>query len=222
MSGTPHSVPSSAAPGATSVEPPPLRWLTIDDFLRRVGSKTPAPGGGAVACSTGATAAALAKMVVEYSLGKKNLAEHQQALQRAGMMLGRLVDLFMQLADEDAAAYGLVNELSKLPETDERRQREYAGAAAAAVQAPRAALAACADLLTLIESLVTITNRHLRSDLAIAGVLAEAGAKSAWWNVSVNLSLIDDTHRRADVEAECRGEVERAMHQRVLIERGCE
>lgn len=203
-------------------EPAPLRWLTLDDFLEQVGSKTPAPGGGAVACSSGATAAALAKMVVAYSLGKKNLAEHQDALQRAGTALGRIVDLFMQLADEDAAAYGLVNELSKLPESDERRRREYPGAAAAAVQAPRAALAACADLLTLIESLVTTTNRHLRSDLAIAGVLAEAAAKSAWWNVCVNLPLIPDAHKRADVEAECRAEVERATHQRGLIERGCE
>lgn len=230
MSGTGPSTPSTPStspaprptPGATAAEPAPLRWLTLDDFLEQVGSKTPAPGGGAVACSTGATSAALARMVVAYSLGKKNLAEHQDALQRAGTALGRLVDLFMQLADEDAAAYGLVNELSRLPEGDERRKREYPVAAAAALQAPRAALAACADLLTLIESLVTITNRHLRSDLAIAGVLAEGAAKSAWWNVSVNLPLIEDAHKRADVEAECRAEIERAVHQRALIERGCE
>jgi formiminotetrahydrofolate cyclodeaminase len=211
------TAPISAATAAV-----PLRTLRLEEFLQHVGSKTPAPGGGAVACSTGATGAALAKMVVEYSLGKKNLAEHQPALTRAAAALSRLSDLFMLLADEDAAAYGLVNELSKLPESDPRRAREYAGAAAAAVQAPRAALAACADLLRLTETLVPITNRHLRSDLAIAGVLGEAAAKAAWWNVSVNLPLITDPERRAAVEAECRAEIERAVRQRAAIERGCE
>jgi formiminotetrahydrofolate cyclodeaminase len=218
MAATPPSPALSPAAQSSA----PLRSLTLDEFLRQVGAKVPAPGGGAVACSTGATAAALAKMVVEYSLGKKNLAEHQPALARAAAALARLADLFMLLADEDAAAYGLVNELSKLPETDERRRREYTAAAAAAVQAPRAALAACADLLTLIESLVPITNRHLRSDLAIAGVLGEAGAKAAWWNVAINLSLIPDPDRRAAVEAECRAEIDRAVRQRAAVEKGCE
>lgn len=196
--------------------------MTVQDYLARVGAKTPSPGGGAVACSTGATAAALAKMVVEYSIGKKNLAEHEPMLARAGAALGRLVDVFLQLADEDALAYGLVNELSRLPEDDERRKREYPAAVEAAVQAPRATLAACADLLTLITSLVTTTNRHLRSDLAIAAILAEAGAKSAWWNVAVNLPLITDAARRGAIEAECRGEVERAATQRAAVEQGCQ
>lgn len=179
-----------------------LHALSIRDFLQRLGDKTPAPGGGAAACMTGATAAALARMVVEYSLGKKSLAEHQPALQRARDALARFAEVFLELADEDAAAYALVDELGRLPETDERRRRDYPAAAAAAVAAPRAALAASADLLRLAEQLAPITNRHLRSDLAIAAVLAEGAARSAWWNVSINLPLITSEADRQAVAAD--------------------
>lgn len=199
----------------------PLGSLTLVDYLRQVGSKTPAPGGGAVACATGATAAAIAKMVVEYSLGKKNLAEHQPALERAASALTRLSELFLLLADEDAAAYGLVNELSRLPESDPRRAAEYAGALEAALQAPRAALAAAIDLLALVFDLSRITNRHLRSDLAIAGVLGEAAARSAWWNVSVNLPGVTDEARREAIRAECVREIELAASRRRDIEAAC-
>lgn len=197
-----------------------FRALTVGEFLARVGQKSPAPGGGAVACTTGATGAAIARMVVEYSIGKKSLAEHQPALVQAAGTLAGLVEIFLELADEDAAAYGLVNELSRLPENDPRRQAEYPDAVAAAVGAPRAALAAAADLLKLVESLVPITNRQLRSDLAIAGVLGEAAAKAAWWNVAVNLPLISDATVRSSVEAECAGAIEQATRRRAAIERG--
>ncbi len=200
----------------------PLRRLTLDSFLQSLGDKTPAPGGGAAACSTGATAAALARMVVEYSIGKKALADHQPALEHARLALARLTGIFLQLADEDAAAYGLVNELGKLRETDPRRLAELPGASAAAVAAPRAALAACCDLLRLVESLAPITNKHLRSDLAIAAVLAEAGAKSAWWSVLVNLPLVADEAERAIVHSESRREINDAAARRAVVESACE
>ncbi len=89
--------------------------------------------------------------LLAYSVGKKNLAEHQPALERAAGVLARTADLLLELADEDAAAYTLVNELSKLPETDERKRAEWGGAVEAAVNVPRAVVGSCCDLLRLLE-----------------------------------------------------------------------
>ena len=67
---------------------PRLEDLSLADYLGALAAKSPTPGGGAVASTTGATAAALAGMVVAYSLGKKNLAPHQPLLEDAAHRLG--------------------------------------------------------------------------------------------------------------------------------------
>jgi formiminotetrahydrofolate cyclodeaminase len=92
----------------------------------------------------------------------------------------------LALADEDAAAYGVVNELSKLPEGDPRRE-ELPGAQAASTQVPLTVAAAAVDLLRLFRELASITNPHLRSDLGIAAVLARATVEASRWNVMINL-----------------------------------
>src|SRR5690606_17991592 len=168
----------------------------IGGFLEALGARTPTPGGGAVASLVGAVSAALGRMVLAYSVGRKTPDEERAELERAAAALERASGLLLELAEEDAAAYGLVSELMKLPEGDERRAREYAAAVAAAVQAPLATCAACCDLLRLLESLAGRTNRRLDSDLAIAAILAEAGAKAGGWNVRVNLPMLPEAERK--------------------------
>lgn len=198
-----------------------LRNVPFGQFLDQIAAKSPAPGGGAVASAVGALAASLANMVVAYSLGKKTLAEHQPALERAGHTLARTVEMLLELADEDAAAYALVNELGKLPEGDARRVSEYPAAVQAAVQAPRNVVAVACDLLRLLEHLSTRTNRHLRSDLAIAAILAEAAARAGWWNVLVNLALLESEDERAELRAEMTRLLSEAAIRRTAIEQAC-
>lgn len=198
-----------------------LATQSVSDFLAQLAAKTPTPGGGAVAAMTGATAAALARMVVSYSLGKKNLAEHQAALEHAAAMLDRAREVFLELADEDAASYALVNELQKLPETDPRRIAEWAAAIEAAVQIPLSCAAAGADLLRACEQLVARTNRYLRSDLAIAAVLAESTVVSACWNVRVNVPQVASEAARGVVMAQVDRLLRDASARRGVVEAGC-
>jgi formiminotetrahydrofolate cyclodeaminase len=176
----------------------PFGDMTMHEFLVAVGARTPTPGGGAVASVVGAVGAALAQMVLNYSIGKKNLATHEARLRGAMMQLSRASELFLALAVEDAEAYGLVNALSRLPEDDKRRQTELPEAMAASVQVPMTTIAACVDVLRLFDELSGITNRHLRSDLAIAAVLADAAARCSRWNVLVNMSSLSDASQRMD------------------------
>ena len=67
-----------------------LDRLSVDELLAEIGAKSPTPGGGAVACVTAALAAALGRMVVNYSVGKPSLAEHDALHQAA---LEALADL---------------------------------------------------------------------------------------------------------------------------------
>jgi formiminotetrahydrofolate cyclodeaminase len=159
-------------------------------------------------------------MVLAYSLGRKAAGEHLEELKRAAAALERASGLLLELAEEDAAAYGLLSELTKLPEDDARRVREYPRAVAAAVQAPLATCAACCDVLRLLESLAGKTNRRLDSDLAIAAILAESGARAGAWNVRVNLPLLAEAGRAGPA-----GQVERLLSEaaarRVRTEQIC-
>ncbi len=195
--------------------------MRFDEFLKAVAAKSPTPGGGAVASAVGGLAAALGQMVLAYSLGKKSLAEHEAANGRAMHALENARRLLLALADEDAAAYGLVNELSRLPEDDARRIAEYPAAMKASVQVPAAVAAACVDVLRLFETLTGTTNKHLRSDLAIAAVLAEGAARSSRWNVIVNVGQLPEAGERETVQRQVDALIEQARELCARIEAAC-
>jgi formiminotetrahydrofolate cyclodeaminase len=187
--------------------PPSFTSLSLGEFLEQTGAKRPTPGGGAVASVVGALGVALGQMVVAYSIGKKNLAEHQEFLAQAAQRLSRARDVLLRLADEDAAAYGLVNELSKLEAWDPRRE-ELPGAQLASAQVPLLVAGVCVEVLRLLIELEPKSNVHLRSDLAIAAILSEATARSAAWNVVVNLPALP-AHTQATMADELRSTLAR-------------
>jgi len=196
--------------------------MSVNEFLVAVGSKTPTPGGGAVASAVGALGSSLAQMVLNYSIGKKSLAAHEGRLRGAMLQLTRASELFMALAAEDAEAYGQVNALSRLPEGDSRRQRELPDAVAASVQVPMTTIAACVDILRLFEELASITNKQLRSDLAIAAVLTDAAARSSRWNVLVNMSGLTDANKRMEVGRQLTELLTESKRLMDRVERACE
>ena len=193
----------------------------MSPFLDALASKTPTPGGGATASAVGAIGSALGAMVVAYSVGKKSLEAHRAELESAAAALAGARRLLLDLAGADMEAYGVVNALQKLPESDPRRVAQWAAAVAASIQAPRATIAVANDLLRLFERLGPISNRYLRSDLAIAAVLAEACARSAAWNVSINLPLLTEEKERAEVQLETIRAIADARARCEAIERAC-
>ncbi len=177
-----------------------LSELTIGEFLERVGAKAPVPGGGAVAGVVGALSAVLAAMAVRYSQGNKNLAAHGDAHEAALEQLERARAMLLELAREDAEAYEALNAAMKRPKDDPGRAAEVSARALDALHPPMATIAVCAEMLRLFESLAPITSKGIRSDLAIAAVLAEATARASKWNVAVNAPLIGDAPGREQIE----------------------
>lgn len=200
---------------------PDLAATPLAELLSAVASKTPTPGGGAVAAVTGALAAATAGMVVAYSIGRKSLAAHEPRLLEAERTLTAARAAFLRLADEDAAAYAPLNELLRLPPGDARRGRELGPAVVAALMPPRAMLGAALSVLHLAESLAPITNRNLRSDLGVAAVLAAAAARAAAWNIEVNLPLVADEAQRAALARESRAGSDEAAARCARVEAAC-
>lgn len=180
-----------------------LASLTVAEILERLGCKSPTPGGGAVAPIVGAVAGALAQMVINYSIGRKSLAEHEPELREACERMIRARATLLQLADADAEAYAALNDAFRLPKDDAKRPQLIGAGAGAAVVPPLATMATCIDLLRLLERLRAITNRQLASDLRIAAIMAEAAVRASAENVLVNGPLLGDAERAAELACEC-------------------
>ena len=174
-----------------------LARTPLASLLDQIAAKSPTPGGGAVAGIVGALGCALGEMVVAYSLGKKSMAEHQSHLE---LEAGRLVVLrgeCLRRAEADAVAYERLNGLQRLPADDPKRVAEYPAALHDAIAVPMGLAGVCAETLDALVGLAGRSNPFLKSDLAIAGVLALAGAEAARWNVVINLADLGEDERDA-------------------------
>ena len=184
----------------SDASPLDLRAMTVGEYLDRLASATPVPGGGAVAGVTLAQANALGSMVVGYAIGKAKFAAHDAA-HRAALLrfeTGRLRAI--ELAESDACAYGALNRLWKLPKDDPARAG-FDEAVRAAIAAPEATLMLAAETVAALEVLVGTTSASLASDLRIAFDLAVAAADAAIENVRINTPSLADRAEAATITA---------------------
>ena len=184
----------------SDASPLDLRAMTVGEYLDRLASATPVPGGGAVAGVTLAQTNALGSMVVGYAIGKAKFAAHDAA-HRAALLrfeTGRLRAI--ELAESDACAYGALNRLWKLPKDDPARTG-FDAAVRAAIAAPEATLMLAAETVAALEVLVGTTSASLASDLRIAFDLAVAAADAAIENVRINTPSLADRAEAAIITA---------------------
>jgi methenyltetrahydrofolate cyclohydrolase len=172
----------------------------IGDFLNAAAAKQPAPGGGSAAALAGALAAAMGEMVLNYSVGKKNLAQHEPELKAALAELTRARGLLLQLMAEDQQAYQSLTAAKKLPESSPTRQRDFDVALLASIRVPEAMGATALAILQLADSLIEKVNHYLLSDLAVCCELAMATVRCAVYNVRANLPDVTDPSDRQKIE----------------------
>ena len=178
------------------------RSTTIDSFLAATAAKQPAPGGGSVAALTGALSSAMGQMVLSYSIGRKDLLPFDAELKQAAHGFEQARELLLQLMVEDQDAYSQLTAVRKLPADSAERLERIDGLVLACVRVPQAVGSTAVAILRLCGDVVEIVNPWLLSDLAVCADLAMATARSAAYNVRVNLSSITHPADSITLEAE--------------------
>lgn len=171
-----------------------FRQMSIDDFLEDLGSKKPAPGGGAAAGLVGAQACALAEMVCNLTASNKAYAEFHEKAKEYGAVFSMARSIFLDLMQEDANSFhtlmDTLRSIRTLPLEERRPRQEEAFKKAIAV--PQSMAQTMTDLLPSFTNLLLHGNKNALSDAVMAAQLAMTCIRSSILTVKMNLKYIED------------------------------
>ena len=173
-----------------------LTKLSCQEFLEKLASNSPTPGGGGGAAMAGALAVALTSMVGNLTVGKEKFAQYEAEVQE---LLAKAEALHMKmfaLVNADAEVFNSFMACYRLPKnTDEEKQarnQAIQNAAKEAAEVPLKIAEACLEVMKLAERIAIIGNPGAITDAAVSAIMARAALRSAVYNVVVNLKLIKD------------------------------
>jgi glutamate formiminotransferase/formiminotetrahydrofolate cyclodeaminase len=186
-----------------------LTNLSVREFVARLATNSPVPGGGSAAALAGAMAAALMHMVIELTAGRPAAQDHETALADLKLAAAAAQSELLALTETDAAAYEAVVRARRLPrDTDrdrEARQVQIHAATRDATRVPLDAARQAARILDIAAALVPIGNRNAISDVGVGALLAAAAVRGAAHNVLINIPFLpDDDPLRTDAPAAVR------------------
>jgi formiminotetrahydrofolate cyclodeaminase len=169
---------------------------SIDEFLARLASKDPTPGGGSAAAIMGAMGAALISMVCNVSFGKKGYEAAEPELREVCAQSEALRSRLTGMVAGDISAFGELMAAYKLPkDTDEEKQRRSLAIQASlkrATEVPLACARDCAEVIRLSRRAAEHGYLGVISDAGVGVSAAYAAARSAALNVYINVPSLKD------------------------------
>ncbi|MBA7693764.1 Methenyltetrahydrofolate cyclohydrolase [subsurface metagenome] len=191
----------------------------MKDFLEKLASDSPTPGGGSASAASGAIGAALLSMV--YSISRKKIINSLNKLKKKKSIKSkdllreqetqnilieefsksadeakRVMNKLLLLVDEDAKAYESVlrqiRKSKKVKTNDNKVKGDIQEAYKNAAEVPFQIAKLCHKVLRNSRNLTDKINNAVKSDFQIAISLLELAIRGAALNVEVNLKEIVD------------------------------
>lgn len=169
---------------------------SIGEFLERLASKDPTPGGGGAAAIMGAMGAALVSMVCNVSCGKKGCESAAPELNEVCAQSETLRRRLTAMLDDDVSAFDDLMAAYKLPkETAEEkavRSQSIQASLRRATEVPLACTRDCAEVIRLSRRAGELGYLGVISDAGVGVSAAYAAARSAALNVYINAPALKD------------------------------
>ncbi|XP_032412173.1 formimidoyltransferase-cyclodeaminase [Xiphophorus hellerii] len=170
--------------------------LTLQQFVRSVGARTAAPGGGSVSAAVGALGAALGAMVGQMTYGKRQFENLDFVMRKLIPPFHQAMNELLGLVDADSAAFNGYMVALKMPKSssEERSRREAAmqEGLKRAVGVPLALAEKVSVLWPSLKQMVLFGNIGCKSDAQVAAKALETAVFGAYYNVTINLKDVSD------------------------------
>ncbi|GAB1467764.1 hypothetical protein MASR2M64_04480 [Candidatus Cloacimonadota bacterium] len=180
--------------------------MKLDAFCDLLSTDAPAPGGGSVAALCTAMSGALSSMVANLTIGKKGYESVQEEA-FAIAPIGQDIKLqALHCIDRDTNAFYAMMDAMRLPKKTEEeiahRDAMLEQSTQEAILSPLATLKLSLEALHLSARIAKIGNSNALSDAGVGALTALCAAKSANYNILINITGITDAGFKTTVLAE--------------------
>ena len=174
--------------------------MKLEDYINKVDSPSPAPGGGSVMGVVGSLACALAGMVGHLTINKnkfKELTEEEKNnFNKAIEKIKEIKIKLIETIDKDAESFNILMEAMKLPKNTEEekliRKESISKAAIKSTETPFNILKYSYELIPLFDIILKYGNAGVITDIASAYILIYCASKGSILNININIPLIED------------------------------
>ena len=174
----------------------PLVKKDLREFANELSSDSPAPGGGSVSALAGALGSALAGMVANLTIGKKEYTAVWDEMRDIAMQAQLLKDHLLRSVDNDTEAFNqLMAAMTMKKKTDEQkaaRSEAIENATKNACEVPLEVMKKSVEVLKLAKLVAENGNENAASDAGVASLMAKSAVFGAGLNVKINLPGITD------------------------------
>ena len=168
------------------------------DLIDEVSRDSPAPGGGSVAAVSGSLGVALGVMVANLCVSKSGFEKHHKKLSEIAEEGQKIKELLVNAIDEDTNAFDKVIKAMRMPKDsdsekklrDSKMQEGYK----AATEIPLETVKYCYNALEICDEISKLMDDSMASDVGSGAHMSIAGARSAAYNVRINLNSIEDSN----------------------------
>lgn len=182
----------------------------IKDFIEDLGSKSPAPGGGAAAGLVGAVGVALTSMVYSLTIGKKSYEildeEHKELMNKNFEEAKKTYNEMMDFMNRDEEAFTSLMDCYKLPKENEEekkvRSEKIKECTIIAMMVPLELSRKAVKFFENIKFAVKYGNKNLLSDGVISAIMINSCIEASLVNVEVNLAFLKDEELTRKVKEE--------------------
>ncbi len=186
-----------------------------NEFVDKLASGAPVPGGGGASALAGALGTALGSMVANLTMGKKKYQHVQDDIKRILKDARQLQLELMSLVDKDAKAFEPLSKAYGLPKDteEERKKRDeiMEQALRQACSVPLEIMERAVEAIALHEELVEKGSKLAISDVGVGVLLCKAALMGGSLNVYINTKLMKDREYAEKINARADKMLEEAV-----------